>query len=361
MRQLTLEEVDVLWQRIEAAIDATPDIDPWCSGPDWTLSVNAGFAPASDRLLLEAAGGAGYALLAGYETSRGTRFYSGLEPLWGFGSPIFGPNPAEVVQQLVAHLRDRTDWRALYLPGLPGRPGPTERDTGARTGAATGAHAVQPSSFTLAVAQGLSQLGPTRILEGITRRVADLSGGYQAWADRRSPRFRRNLRQARRRADDAGMTITDISHDPDVLERLLAIEVRSWKGREGSGITSLEMSTMYRTMIDRLAERGRLAAHVAHLPDPLGRGRRDDVGYILGGVRNRRYRGLQLSFVQERPGLSIGNLLQDHQLRVLAEPGPDSAPLAHTYDLGMDFDYKRRWADRAETSVVIVVNRADEA
>lgn len=359
MRQLSLEELKALWVRVEAAVDATPDIDPWCTGPDWSLSVNAGFGSANERLLLEAAGGAGYALLARYETSRGTGFYGGLEPLWGFGAPIFGPDPAEVVDQLVDHLRQRTDWKALYLPGMPADLIPEPPDVDRESDADT----ISPSPFTMTVAEGLARLGPTRLIEGIVRQVADLSDGHEAWSARRSSRFRRNLRQARRRADEVGVIIEDVSTDPGLLDRLMAIEVRSWKGREGSGITTLEMSTMYRTMIERLGERGRLAAHVARLDagrersDGRKRSDEDDIGYILGGIRNRRYRGLQLSFVQDRGDLSIGNLLQDHQLRALGEPGPDGRPIALTYDLGMDFDYKRRWADGAEPSVVIVVNR----
>lgn len=141
------------------------------------------------------------------------------------------------------------------------------------------------------------------------------------------------------------MSIEDASNDPLLFERLMSIEYRSWKGQEGSGITSIEMSAMYESMIARLVVQGRLAAHVAVVDG-------SDVGYILGGIRSRRYRGLQLSYCDDARELSVGNLLQDHQLRLL-----DSLDLADTYDLGMDFDYKRRWADHRETSLTLVVHR----
>ena len=114
---------------------------------------------------------------------------------------------------------------------------------------------------------------------------------------------------------------------------------------EGSGITGDGMTTMYRLMIDRLRRNARLLALVAMLD---GR----DVGYILGGIRARRYRGLQLSYTTDVDHLSVGNLLQAHQLQVLADDDR-----ADVYDLGMDFGYKTRWADRAETSVMLVVQR----
>jgi CelD/BcsL family acetyltransferase involved in cellulose biosynthesis len=69
-------------------------------------------------------------------------------------------------------------------------------------------------------------------------------------------------------------------------------------------------------------------------------------------VRGRRYRGLQLSYTEDARALSVGNLLQHHQLLEL-----DRLNLADIYDLGMDFDYKRRWADRTETSLALIVDR----
>jgi CelD/BcsL family acetyltransferase involved in cellulose biosynthesis len=76
-----------------------------------------------------------------------------------------------------------------------------------------------------------------------------------------------------------------------------------------------------------------------------------DVGYILGGVRNGRYRGLQLSYVESAQHLSVSHLLQLSEIKQLCENGVD------TYDMGMDMEYKRRWSDQEETSVVLVLDR----
>lgn len=340
MHQLSLEELDERSTEVEAAVDATPGIDRWCSGPDWIIPVNRGFAPVCDRLLLASPADDGFALFARYEGHDGDPILSGLEPLWGFGAPIVGAT--DTVDRAVATLATVDGWRTIVLPGVP--PPDELRSTGADRGAV---REPRPDSPTMATAIALSRLGRVGFAEGITRQVADLGDGYDAWLARRSQRFRRNLRKAAVAAERVGVAFTDVAAEPDLFARIMAIEHRSWKGREGSGITSLEMSTMYRLMIDRLAARGRLLAHVATIDG-------EDVGYILGGLRARRYRGLQISYVDDAPieHLSIGNLLQDHQLRLL-----DADHLADAYDLGMDFDYKRRWADRAETSLTIVVHR----
>ncbi len=330
VQEITIDELDNRSVAFESAVDATPAIDHWCSGPDWQLPVTIAFAPRAEHLLLATDDDDGFALLAKYYGEGRQPMFGGIEPLWGFGTPIVGADVQRVATEAAVVLADRPDWTTLFLAGMPlaaddpRKPDPT---------------------VTLGVAFAFSTLGQVGFAEGITRQIIDLVDGYGPWLARRSARFRRNLRQAGSRARSAGLAIEDGSNDPGLFDRLMAIEHRSWKGQEGSGITTDEMSTMYRLMIDRLQARQRLQVHIATLD---GR----DVGYILGGIRARRYRGLQLSYTDEAGHLSVGNLLQDHQLQLL-----DHHDLADRYDLGMDFDYKRRWADRPETSLTLVVNR----
>lgn len=356
MEQLTIEDLDRRWADVETAVDATPGIDPWCSGLDWQIPVTLGFAPTATRLLLTTDDGQGFALLSSYRDPGGTQILSGLEPLWGFGSPILGPDPASIGSALATLLGSGPSsghidlpWQTIVLPGLPpisrpATPAPKRGPTGSTSSAErTGTSAGHDTSLPLALA--LSSLGRTGFAEGITRQLIDLDDGYDTWLERRSPKFRRNLRRAERGAADAGLTIVDGADDPDVFDRLLAIEQRSWKGLDGSGITGDAMTVMYRTMVERLRAKERLLVHLAVLNG-------NDVGYILGGVRRRRYRGLQLSYTDDAANLSVGNVLQAHQLAEL-----DRRDLADVYDLGMDFDYKRRWADRTETSIVLVIRR----
>jgi Acetyltransferase (GNAT) domain len=344
VRPLTWEELDHRWADLEAAADATPGIDPWCSGPDWLIPVATGFAPDAPRLLLSTDDGTGFALLSGYTGDIGGRpgadLLSGLEPLWGFGCPILGPDPGAVAAELADHLRRTAERRSLLLPGLPPLPSQTEPDQSGGPSRDRGA-----DRTTIPIASALSDLGRVGLGHGISRQVADLHDGFETWLTRRSARFRRNLRRAERAADHAGLMIVDAADDPRVFDRILAIERRSWKGLDDSGITSTEMATMYRAMVERLQARGRLLANVAVLD---GR----DVGYIIGGLRGRRYRGLQLSFTVDAQALSVGHLLQADQLAKLAEHDR-----ADVYDLGMDFGYKRRWADRLEPSAILLIER----
>ncbi|MEL7208203.1 MAG: GNAT family N-acetyltransferase [Actinomycetota bacterium] len=325
MTPLTWAEVEANTALIEDALDRTPEIDRWCSGPDWILAVRQGFAPHSSGLLFRGGDGPvpGFALLARYELEDGSTMVAGLEPLWGFAAPVFGPDleglGAELCRELSAH-----DWRLLVLPGVPPPDG--------------------PRSYAVRLARSLSPLGVARIGEGIVRQVADIGDGSEAWLARRSQRFRRNLRRAERQAAEGGLGVVDARHDPEIFERIMAIERRSWKGRDDGGITAPEMAATYRSMIERLRARDRLRVGIA-----VKEGH--DVGYILGGVRNDRYRGLQLSYRSTMAQWSIGHLLQWWQLRSLEPEG-----LRH-YDLGMDMDYKRRWADRPEPTLTLIIER----
>ena len=82
----------------EQAVDATPGIDPWCSGPDWVMSAQTGFA-MTDDLIHIGAPERGHALLARYqigppEGGTAMTLLGGREPLWGFACPVLTTDPA---------------------------------------------------------------------------------------------------------------------------------------------------------------------------------------------------------------------------------------------------------------------------
>lgn len=323
-----LGELDARSDEWEALVDASDGIDPWCSGPDWVIPVHRGFVPDGEPTLLDC-GPAGWALLARYDTDDADGLLSGLEPMWGFACPVIGPEPATVAQHLCRHLKSRHDWGRVILPGFPG-----------------------DGDLAKTVGMQLIGLGRVGLAHGIVRQHAHLDEGFEPWWERRPAKLRRNLRNARRRADEAGLHIIEPALDASLFERVLAIEHRSWKGKEASGITSPEMSSFYESMLARLARTGRLRAHVATFDptDPSA-----DVGFIIGGVRGERYRGLQLSYVDETAPLSVSHLLQLHQIEALTSDERDDA--VTLYDLGMDMDYKRRWADTDDTTLILVIDR----
>lgn len=307
-------------EEIEALVEQTPGADRWCSTLDWVLPAHLAFAPHAEPLLLHDV--ATVALLARYESVDGVPLIAGLEPLWGFACPLLGPQPGPSSRRLASALASDPDWEVLVLTGVSPQP-----------------EVLRP------VMQALAALGPVRLMEGITRQVADLSDGLASYWERRGSRFRRNVRRAQREAERRGLRIEDAAPDADLHHRLVRIEERSWKGRAGDGLVSPTMSEFYRLQVDRLGRQGRIRALVAVLDG-------QDVGFILGGRRHTLYRGLQLSFAEEVRALSVGHLLQAAELERLAGTG------VTTYDLGMDLDYKRSWADRAVTTVTVVVRRA---
>lgn len=254
--------------------------------------------------------------MAAYVDADGDKVLCGLEPLWGFSCPVLLPDPEVHADEFVDEVR-RLVWDRMVITGL-----------------------TEASPLFHEMARSLLRVGEVYRGDGIQRCTADLTGGYEAWLERRSPRFRRQQRRRLRAASEAGVTIENVVEAEGLIERLLAIEADGWK--KSDGMASPAMTTMYRTMIDRLSTRRRLRASIARLG---GR----DVGFIVGGVRAGIYRGLQLSYVEGVAKLEVGHLLQDHQLRNL--------PGVHTYDLGMDIPYKRRWADRVVPTTVLVARR----
>ena len=318
MDRLTLADLDAGSTEVEALVDRTPGADRWCSGPDWTLPAHLAFAPGSHPILLREEHA--LACLARYREG-GMNVVGGLEPLWGFACPLLGPDPAAGAG-LVRHALagDRT-WDVIALGGMPLNRAVIET-----------------------VAGQLAPLGQIGLAEGIVRQVADLGADLEGFWARRSSRFRRNLRRAQRLATDAGLEFVDVSADPDLHARLLRIEGDSWKGRAGDGLASPTMASFYRLQLDRLRRQGRVRAFVATLDSR-------DVGFIVGGCRDGRYRGLQLSYTESVRDLSVGHLLQAREVERLVAEG------VHTYDLGMDLPYKRSWADRAVPSATLVVRR----
>lgn len=321
----SIDSLDDDSRRLELLADGTPGIDSWCSGPDWFVPAHRAFAsstfdgPVTPHLWSET--GTGAVILGQADLSDGTSIVTGLEPLWGFASPLLGPDLVDLAELASERIASIDGWDVAVLGGLPLSPRLASR-----------------------MSKPLGALGDVRAAYGIVRQVADLSSGYGPWFSARSARFRKSIRQSQRKAAAAGVRFVDISTDPSAYRRCVAVETDSWKGLIEDGITAASMHRFYELMTDRLQREGRYRATVAVLDDR-------DVGFIFGGVRNGRYRGLQLSFAESVRPLSVSNLLQHHTIGELVEEG------VHTYDMGMDMEYKRRWADGAETSMSLIVRR----
>ena len=306
-----------LW---DAAVDRTPDVDTFCASSTWSFAAASAFPDVAPPVMVT--DGVACCGMRSQRTEDGVVLV-GLDPIWGFATPFVGP-PLRAATMLATRLDVEDHWDLAYVAG--------QREDSELTAAL--AH----------VAQGRWDLyrGPEE-----HRLRADLSEGFDAWFARRSSRSRQRIRRLERDAADAGLTVEDVSAAPpdDVLDRLVAIEAEGWKGQEGTGLTSPDLADFYRSMCARLAARDHLRVLVARLDG-------QDVGFVLGGVRGDTYRGLQLSYHRDHADLGIGHVLQVAQIRRLVD---EAVPV---YDLGMDMDYKHRWADRVDTTFGVIVRPA---
>lgn len=310
-------------RRFDDAVARTPECDRFCSSSPWALSAYEAFHADTDPFVLEL--DSGWAALMLAPTPGLGRCAFPLEATWGFASALIGPDPRSVVRDLAAALAElRGSWDSLYLLGLK------------REGLAF---------------QELVRCFARRFTLGIGRTtvrcVASLEGGEHGFLSRRSAGFRENLRRADRRAGAAGVTFerslpgaVDLER---VMARILAVERRSWKGLDGDGIDSGRMLTFYQAMFPRLVAQGSLRAGFLTRDG-------EDLAFIVGGIADGSYRGLQVSFVADAPAdLGLGNLAQLGMIRWLVDEG------CATYDLGQDMPYKHRWAEQRVTSVALVV------
>lgn len=321
---------DDAWDALVARTDA---IDRWCTSSAWAASAGEAFGSGPPTVLHNARPGvdATYAVMLRHEVSERSdgqlvRVVVGPDPVWGFASSIVG-DVAHGAAAAAEYLVDLDGWDVAVFPGI-------------EPGSAT-EHAIGE--------QLMRRFPDLRVGADAVRLVARLDparaiGDDDPWLLRRSATLRRNLRRAGRAADSAGLQFEVIDGwDPAAtMERLAAIESRSWKGHEGSGIAAAQMAAFCLGILRRLAPSARRVT-VANLD-------RRDVGFILGGVSAFGYRGAQIAYTTDVAALSVGHLLQWHEIRRLARAG------VLRYDLGMDIEYKHRFADeRYVTRSLIIV------
>lgn len=315
--RIEADQLDLVARTWDAAVDRTPDADEFCASSLWSFAAAASFPDHDPPVIIS--DGSSFAGLRRATVEDGSRLLLGLDPVWGFATPMVG-HPVQSARLLAARL------------------GLDDHDVAVVTGQRHGGIGLQGLVQVLGEQRRLLQ-GPTE-----QRLQADLGEGIEAWLARRSSRFRQRLRQVRRRAQEAGVAVVDCSAlaPDDAIDRVLAVEARSWKGEQGTGLASESLADFYRRMAWRLAASDQLRLLFARQGDR-------DIGYVLGGVRGRTYRGLQLSHDAGARELGIGHLLQIHQLEALAGTGID------VYDLGMDMPYKRRWADRIDETFAVLI------
>ena len=326
MRSVAFEELRAAPADFDEAVASTTEIDHFCSSSAWVL-------PAHDALMgdrlpwIVRDDTAGWAACAIAQRGDG-RFLEPLELSWGLACPIVGRDPDAIAEAFVAAAARHDGWDGMLLAGLtPG--GALERAL---------LRALPPSWRRGHGAE-------------TARDVARLDGGLDGFLARRSRNFRKALRASERDCEREGITFTEvIARDADAADaamaRVIAIEERSWKGIAGVGVDQGPMRDFYARMVRLLAPAGRMRLVMARREAENA-----DVGFVLGGVFNGTYRGLQFSHDVELRHLSLGNVLQRQQIERLCAEG------VLGYDLGTTMEYKQRWADSTFVTRLLVVLR----
>ncbi len=319
-----MEPVDLatVADEFDREVAATPAIDRFCSTSAWILAASAALMPP--RVPFSFRGASGYfAAMRGVHPA-GFPYVEPVELAWGLASPLVGRDPEALAAEVARVLAERRDWQIAILSGLAAD-GPQRR----------------------ALERAIPARWERRRGTPTVRHIASLEGGVDGFLARRSRELRKTIRKGLRAAADAGVTFEEVragEADAEALyDRIQRVEERSWKSREGVGISGGPMREFYQHMLPRLCARGQQRTLFARLE---GR----DVGYILGAVFEGEYRGLQFSYDDDHARFGLGGLLQLHQVMALCHEGVDR------YDLGTEMDYKRRWAEEVmETEMLVLV------
>lgn len=297
---------------MEAAALSTPGVDAFCSSPDWMFAAQDAWEPDAEPWLWELDGGY-VAFLR--ERAGLLRVLTPFDRMWGYSCSLLGDVAGDF-----ASLLPEADCQLAIVTGLS-------------QSARLWDELITALEPRCELGRGDSQF----------RWQAKLEGYWE----RRSRKLRQELRRMRKRAGERGVAF-ERAGGSDVYERILDVEARSWKGPVGTGLMHGDMLRFYEVLVRRLAARERLRVLFARLNG-------SDIGYIAGGVIGDQYRGLQFSFDDRFRDLGIGNLMQAAEIDALIEGG------FALYDLGIDIDYKSRWADeKIETSTLIIRPRGIE-
>jgi hypothetical protein len=305
-----------LWVRLAAQ---TRQQDPFCCTPHWQLPFHDAFSP-NRRLLIRSSSDS---LIAFAEKifSPANVYLTPIEPKWFFGNPLLGRYAIDLLSDTIC------DVEAHY-----------------------------PLGFPKIVVSGLAPCGA--VLRQLQKRLdsrfvfqrhsfdvqcaASLAGGLDGFLSRRSANHRRKLKKETVRAQRQGVCFerrlpaTDEEAD-QVYARMIAVELRSWKGIHDCGMIGGAVEDFYRLMLRMLAR-----SKDARVIFARHEGR--DIGFIFGGMAANIYRGQQFSFDNEWAAYSIGNLMQLEQIAWLCEEGAsryDMGPL-----LGYRMGYKEHWTEK---------------
>jgi CelD/BcsL family acetyltransferase involved in cellulose biosynthesis len=300
---------DSPWNRAAMAVEHG---DPLCCRTEWQLSALETMHAAHPTAIH--VGGNAVLAFAWLPSAEFGRILGPCEASWCYGCPLLGHGAVDLLVSWLDALARRGRRPAVAVTGLA------------------------PGSPTLRAVEALPDHDCFEAGEEREQCSASLAGGLDGYLSRRTPHFRRHVRQQQRRARELGVALervapADAAAAAAAYARMLAVEARSWKGRDGCGMDCEPARAFYGRMLARLAAGGNARAVFA-VRDGV------DLGYLFGGCVDGVFRGQQFSYDQAWAHASLGNVMQLEQLAWLAEAG------ARRYDLGPMMPYKARWAEQ---------------
>lgn len=311
MEQLSFREFHLARQDYDESVKRTPGIAGFCSSSDWVIAAHEQLHPERDCHFFRE--GEHWVMLTSGPAMGYAQVLQPLEALWSFSCPLLGPSPQKRVALLMrALVKLGGDFPLVYLGGIP-----------------------QNSPLEYSLRLRLAERFRVFTLPGCDCQQASLAEGEEGFLARRSGKFRAELRRAERKAEQAGVRFELLREGveaEEVLDRILAIESRTWKWEQGESIFQSDAYSFYRYLVISALRSGRLRVTFAKRGD-------EDMGYAFGAVFGSVFRGLQMSYAQEHGKYGLGNLAQWQLVQNAVSEG------LQTYDLGMVIDYKSRWAE----------------
>jgi CelD/BcsL family acetyltransferase involved in cellulose biosynthesis len=186
-------------------------------------------------------------------------------------------------------------------------------------------------------------------LPGLRSPVIPIEGGWDAFIETKSLRFKKTVRYCMNKAQRMGKLeyreITNTGEFPGLIDALSDISRRSWKKvRAGDLARSAENKRFFEKLTDAASSRGWLSVWLLSLAEGA-----KPVAYEYHLRYKDQEYALRADFDMRYAQFSPGSALEAHIIRQVLTNGH-----IHVYDLcGNDYAYKMRWTDRIRAHATI--------
>lgn len=298
---------------------STAQADPFCCAPVWQLSFHNAFSPRQQLFLKTSK--RNIIAFAEKIAAPNEIYLTPVEASWFFGCPLMGKDSVEFFSDLIGNIEK------YYYPFFPRIIISGIRPNGKLSRRLIRAFAGYFYFF-------LHSSG--------AQCAASLADGIDGYLARRSGNHRKKLKKQQNKILNKGVWFErvkplTVKEAEKTFARIYAVELKSWKGLGQCGMDQEPSTSFYRIMLRRLSllKQARVI---------FARHENEDIGFIMGGLAGKIYRGQQFSYAENWRDYSIGNLLQVEKIKWLCEEG------IKRYDMGPvtgpKMGYKAHWTEK---------------